>query len=450
MNFDLLKSRLTTTYFGINLSRFFLSLFSLLIVRYYSLSILEIPVFILIFSSIIYLFLEIVFNITGRYPIISFFISAIDLSSIYVFVYISGMNSFFLAGLIYTTALSSQNPKIKQGLFCVVYALSVHCLLIALIFFEKIEYFNILQKGEKLNPLSLVIGLVLTHIVNGLIYYIINRLQNKLNRQHSELETKNNQLEQSYNLLDTDLNIAREFQKKLIPEKSPESFIHYLYHPMMHVGGDFFDFIQFKDPKKIGIFLSDVSGHGVPAAFITSMIKTTILQSGNKKENPAELLKYLNEVLYEQTGGYFITVFYGIYNSANRQIVFANAGHDWPILIHNGKIETLGGKRSVPIGVFSNQEIKDRKKNYENITKKFPSASKILFFTDGFSEVRKENGEGKFFEEEEMSRSFLSLNHLTGQTYLKELFQTLIRFRGSEQFEDDICIISLEVPSEKK
>ncbi|MBP7282522.1 MAG: SpoIIE family protein phosphatase [Leptospiraceae bacterium] len=450
MNFDLLKSRLTTTYFGINVSRFFLSLFSLLIVRYYSLSILEIPVFILISGSLVYLLLEIVFNITGRYPITSFWVSAIDLSSIYIFVYISGMNSFFLAGLIYTTALSSQNPKIKQGLFCVVYALSVHCLLIVLIFFEKIEYFNILQKGEKLNPLSLVIGLVLTHIVNILIYYIIHRLQNKLNRQRTELETKKNQLEQSYNLLDADLNVAREFQKKLIPEKSPQSFVHYLYHPMMHVGGDFFDFIQFRDSKKIGIFLSDVSGHGVPAAFITSMIKTTILQSGNKKENPAELLKYLNEVLYEQTGGYFITVFYGIYNNVNRQIVFANAGHDWPILIHNGKIETLSGKRSVPIGVFSNQEIKDRKKNYENITKKFPFDSKILFFTDGFSEVRKENGEGKFFEEEEMNRSFLSLNHLTGQTYLKELFQILINFRGSEQFEDDICIISLEVSSEEK
>ena len=193
MNFDLLKSRLTTTYFGINVSRFFLSLFSLLIVRYYSLSILEIPVFILISGSLVYLLLEIVFNITGRYPITSFWVSAIDLSSIYIFVYISGMNSFFLAGLIYTTALSSQNPKIKQGLFCVVYALSVHCLLIVLIFFEKIEYFNILQKGEKLNPLSLVIGLVLTHIVNILIYYIIHRLQNKLNRQRTELETKKNQ-----------------------------------------------------------------------------------------------------------------------------------------------------------------------------------------------------------------------------------------------------------------
>ncbi|MEI7652004.1 MAG: DUF1501 domain-containing protein, partial [Verrucomicrobiota bacterium] len=84
---------------------------------------------------------------------------------------------------------------------------------------------------------------------------------------------------------------------------------------MEEVGGDFYDFINFRDSEKIGIFISDVSGHGVPAAFITSMIKTTILQSGERKENPAELLTYINDLLHNQTGGNFITTFYGIFNS---------------------------------------------------------------------------------------------------------------------------------------
>ena len=76
---------------------------------------------------------------------------------------------------------------------------------------------------------------------------------------------------------------------------------------MEQVGGDFYDFYRFRDYRDLGIFLSDVSGHGVSAAFITSMVKTIILQSGYKRNNPAALLSYINKMLLGRTAGNFVT-----------------------------------------------------------------------------------------------------------------------------------------------
>ncbi|MDX1959682.1 MAG: hypothetical protein SFU98_13990 [Leptospiraceae bacterium] len=84
-----------------------------------------------------------------------------------------------------------------------------------------------------------------------------------------------------------DLILASRIQSAFLPIQDSIEYISTLYLSLDKVGGDFYDFIQFTDKNKIGIFISDVSGHGVASALITAILKATIQEFPiNIKENP--------------------------------------------------------------------------------------------------------------------------------------------------------------------
>ena len=110
---------------------------------------------------------------------------------------------------------------------------------------------------------------------------------------------------------------------------------------MEELCGDYYDIIESKDPSLLGIFISDVSGHGVPAALITAMVKILISTSGNFKLKPSKLLKYLNNSLIDQTCDHFLTAFYATYNIINKIFTYSIAAHPSPILIRDKKVQTI-------------------------------------------------------------------------------------------------------------
>jgi HAMP domain-containing protein len=166
-------------------------------------------------------------------------------------------------------------------------------------------------------------------------------LERKVEERTHELEKEREELALKNNIIQNDLHLARKIQQGLVPVSSPLPCISFLYKPMEQVGGDFYDFIRFRDRHKTGIFICDVSGHGVSAAFITTMIKTAILQSGERKENPAELLTYINDLLCGQTAGNFITALYCIWFPDERRVLYANAGHPQPYLVSDSGVSRL-------------------------------------------------------------------------------------------------------------
>lgn len=259
------------------------------------------------------------------------------------------------------------------------------------------------------------------------------------------LEEERKRLLLYYNKISYDLSIAKKIQDQLIPKPDPIEYIYSIYKPMEHVGGDFYDFITFENSKEIGIFISDVSGHGVPAALITSMIKTTLLQSGKRKENPAELLQYINDVLKNYTGGHFITAFYCIYNPETRELTYSNAGHYQPFIITEDHITQLQGGSNTAIAMFSNNFLMKHNKQYLNYTEKLPQKSKLLLFTDGLTEACSINDGDRYFEYANMLDIFKENLCLPCKQFTENLFNKLIEFRGTDSFEDDVCIVCLDV-----
>ena len=115
--------------------------------------------------------------------------------------------------------------------------------------------------------------------------------------------------------------MAREVQRKLIPVGPPWERIAFRYMPMMKVGGDYFDFIRFREADRIGIFISDVCGHGVPSALIASMVKSVVLKTGDERTDPAQFLFGLNKTLFGNTGAMFVTALYGIFDRRDKNMV---------------------------------------------------------------------------------------------------------------------------------
>jgi serine phosphatase RsbU (regulator of sigma subunit) len=263
-------------------------------------------------------------------------------------------------------------------------------------------------------------------------------------KKQKELKKEHNELQYRIKLMDDELEIACQVQQKLIPSDFPVENIFAYYKPMKVIGGDFMDFIKFNDDNKIGIFICDVSGHGVPAALVTSIIKSSIHESKQYYSDPSLLLMHLNDVLKTLTEDLFVTAFYCIYDAEKRSLIYSNAGHHSPAVILPDKVDNLNQSRSLPLGIMGNNELANGDFNYTNSSISLSVNSKILFYTDGFVESKKSDNPKIGFGYN-LKERLMVLHNLQCREFIETLFDELVQFHGSAMFDDDICIICLDV-----
>lgn len=268
---------------------------------------------------------------------------------------------------------------------------------------------------------------------------------------NNHLEEERNILKLRNDIIENDLAIARKIQMQYIPSKAPFNSIAFYYKSMAQIGGDFYDFIRFKNDEKIGIFISDVSGHGVGAAFITSMIKSILQQSRPFIDKPSQVLAFLNDSILDQTGGQFVTAFYGVLNRKSLHFSYSNAGHNPPYLINKENVEYLRNDSSgIPLAVLHSSEFPSIRKEYQDCSLQLNPGTKLLLYTDGLTEAIQDNKLNLFsnyddFENNGLKPLLSDLSKHPAQEFIKLLTQHLIQFRGSENFEDDVCMICLDI-----
>lgn len=175
------------------------------------------------------------------------------------------------------------------------------------------------------------------------------------------------------------------------------------------------------------------------------MIKTIILQSDTiLKSNPSEFLLHINNILQTITAGNFVTAFYGIYNYITHSIFYSCAGHPQPYIITNKTVTQLQSGRNTAIAMFPNSFLEKSNKYYKNYFEILPSNSKLLFYTDGLTEARKINS-NIFYEDSELMSSLTNIANYPSNLFIEKLFEDLTFFRGSSEFEDDICLVCLDI-----
>ena len=189
--------------------------------------------------------------------------------------------------------------------------------------------------------------------------------------------------EEALSAIRNELEIARRIQTSILPEQMPEMAglrVAAKYVPMSEVAGDFYDFLVV-DERRVGVLIADVSGHGVPAALVASMVKVAIAAQALHADDPAKVMAGLNSVLAGKLQGQFVTAAYlyldlekgtGSYSAAGHPPLFHYRAADRAVhdVVENGLI--LG------IMPFA---------NYESQTLSLVNGDRFLLYTDGVIEA---------------------------------------------------------------
>ncbi|MBP7735163.1 MAG: serine/threonine-protein phosphatase [Spirochaetes bacterium] len=240
-------------------------------------------------------------------------------------------------------------------------------------------------------------------------------------------------------LLDTygkQLALARTIQRSIMPDIPPHidrALVTMMYKPMEELGGDYYDFIPLGEGKT-GFFISDVTGHGIPAALVTTMLKTVVRSTREIAWDPGNFLAHLNSRLANLASVGFVTACYGVLDMPAMEFLYARAGHPFPILVRDGSASALESRGGF-IGPM-------QKNNFETKSVSLKPGDRILLYTDGLIEA--ENEKGELFEHVLLDKMPQHLGDAqTG--FLDAIYASLVSFRGDDHFEDDICMVGIEI-----
>ena len=238
-----------------------------------------------------------------------------------------------------------------------------------------------------------------------------------------------------------ELETAREIQLSILPEEIPKIGgvdIAARYIPMTSVAGDFYDFIVV-DEKHLGILVADVSGHGMPAALIASMLKIALAAQESHAADPAQLLLGLNQALCGKFQRHYVTAAYLFLDMLKGTLRYAGAGHP-PLLLWS---RSEGVRALEENGLFLG---KFPQAAYSFVELPLKAGDWALLYTDGIPETTNplqiEFGTDRFkhFLETEQSTS---ADHFADRL-LKELSQWSVRDSG-EDADDDVTLVAIHV-----
>ena len=241
-------------------------------------------------------------------------------------------------------------------------------------------------------------------------------------------------------LLEKELDIARRIQESFLPlklEEIPSLKIAAFFKPAKFVAGDLYDLIRL-DEEKLGIFIGDVSGKGVPASLIMAQTVSLFRVFAKDKTSPSGVLTKLNKELAKVLEGRFVTAFYLVLDTKEKKIIGSSAGHS-PVIYYNSqekKVLELEFSSGPPLGISEFLEYEEEK---------FPLNPKgrFLLYTDGLTEAK--NKKSEEFGLERVKEIILNYPDLDLQGLVDKLKEECFNFyRGMPQ-HDDITIILGEV-----
>ncbi|PQP35595.1 hypothetical protein C6A37_01705 [Desulfobacteraceae bacterium SEEP-SAG9] len=283
---------------------------------------------------------------------------------------------------------------------------------------------------------------------------LLGELVSKYALAEKQLRNLNNELIEKERRLDVDLKAAAEIQKSLLPQNTFEAEnleIAWKFEPCEHMGGDIFNIFQI-DSEHLGIYMLDVSGHGVPAAMITvsvsQFLQQNIVHLLKDKENssfmaPAQVLNALDKEFPFERFNNFFTITYVIINTKSGDIIYSNAGHPYPILLRKNNPMELLNKKGPIIGMGDLNFIDDRKIGFEEGQLKIEPGDKLFIYTDGIVEYQNHNGE--FYGDDRFYRNLKALKNESVHNIIDQCISSLMEFGNNTRPQDDIALLGLEL-----
>ena len=238
--------------------------------------------------------------------------------------------------------------------------------------------------------------------------------------------------------IESELEIARQIQASILPTGLPviENLrIAARYLPMAAVGGDYYEFIQV-DPHRIGFLVADVSGHGIPAALISTMLKVAMQSVASCAGQPAEVLRGLNRILSSQLRGQLISAAYLWLDTEARTALYSSAGHPPLLRWRKGLLEPIESN-GLLFGVLPDP-------SYPVCELSLETGDRFLLYTDGV--VEPENAAGEAFGDHALERVVRGNEHRAPAELSERLLTELRHWQpASVTQQDDITLIVIDV-----
>jgi serine phosphatase RsbU (regulator of sigma subunit) len=264
---------------------------------------------------------------------------------------------------------------------------------------------------------------------------LVQQLQSKI----TQLEAAQAELAHKERL-EREFELARQVQQSMLPVTFPQvpgyRFIS-RNQPARQVGGDFYDVIAL-DAEHVGIVVADVSDKGMPAALYMALTRSLLHAEARRDLSPRAVLASVNRLLLELGDQpMFVTVFYGVVNTANQHFTFARAGHDRPLLLREGVIQELPGK-GIALGVLGAEEFY---LSEENIS--LASMDRLVLYTDGLTDVITPDEQP--YGLSRLKTLFCGHGDLPAEEFCQAVFADLADYHGEAEPFDDMTLLVVDV-----
>jgi sigma-B regulation protein RsbU (phosphoserine phosphatase) len=249
--------------------------------------------------------------------------------------------------------------------------------------------------------------------------------------------------EQERRHLESELELAQDVQRKLLPQEAPEIpglEIAAFSRPAQIVGGDYFDFIDFSNGCH-GLAIADVAGHGVSASLHMASIQALLRTLVPVNSSPAGVMGqvhklFIHNIRFET----FVTFFMGAFDSSSKTLTFCNAGHQPPLVLHKDKSKKESIEMLSPTGAaiglveeadFAEKTIELREKDL------------LVLYTDGVTEAL--NPQNQEFGRQRLVQLSRQVNDTSVKEAIQLIRQGLEEFSEGRPLADDTTIVICKI-----
>ncbi|HLP42213.1 MAG TPA: PAS domain-containing protein [Fibrobacteria bacterium] len=245
--------------------------------------------------------------------------------------------------------------------------------------------------------------------------------------------------------LESELEVAQTIQRRFTPQgKPPIPRVNLMgvYHPAYEVGGDYLDYFQ-TDSGAWVVVIADVSGKGIPAALVMTMLRSTFRAEARYETSAKKLLCAVNDLMIDDLDDKsFVTALCLIIDKDGRSMSYARAGHP-PLLLQKGS----RGNQPVPLnpkglalGMVGGKHFSDR---MEEMTLDLADGDRFLIFTDGLLEAM--DADREFYGIKRLLEILASDTASDPEKVLERILDDVRGFIRSEPYHDDLTMLAMEV-----
>ena len=271
---------------------------------------------------------------------------------------------------------------------------------------------------------------------------VIDELTAKLGAQAAMIASRDEQLRRRERSIERERQIAHEILERILPFFLPEAEgirLAVRYHLSEEAGGDIYDAIEMGHGC-LGLLVADVCGSGLTAALLAVMSKMAFRSFASHELAPLAIMEDVNRCIYDQTlDGQFLTCFFGVLDCQSMRMKYVNASHCPPILLRDGKCQTLDTE-GLFVGMFESPK-------YEEKSVQLRAGDKLFFYTDGATDA--ENEQKEAFSTHRLIQSFLGRQKEGIEAIVDGVMADLEAYRGGRPFEDDATFLGLEAISKE-